>query len=261
MTDLHAHILPGLDDGAADMDEALAMCRIAATDGITSIVATPHTGNGVYTNTRQTVLAAVDALNGRIREEGIGVTIFPGADVHVDHDIAGMLASGEAMTVNDNGRYMMVELPHQTIPPNFDDWIFAVRLKGITPIITHPERNLAIERNIKELARWVELGVLVQITAMSVTGRFGASVGKAAHDMLERNLVHVIASDAHSVKRRPPILSEARDEAARLLGDVRADQLVRAYPAMIMKGMAVDAPPPPEEPRKQGFLNRLLQRR
>jgi protein-tyrosine phosphatase len=152
-----------------------------------------------------------------------------------------MMAAGDAMTVNNGGRYMMIELPHWTIPPRFEQWIFALKLKGITPIITHPERNLVIEENMDELYPWVKLGALVQITAMSVTGEFGGMIRDIAHRMLKDNLVHVIATDAHSVSRRPPILSRARDAAGKLIGGARADRLVHTNPSMILQGKPVDA--------------------
>lgn len=241
MIDLHAHILPGLDDGAVDMDEAIRMCRVAESDGIDTIVATPHTGNGVYMNGRDCILAAVADLNRRLREEGMSVKILPGADVHVNHDMAGMLAAGNAMTVNDRGRFMMVELPHHMIPPNFQDWIFALKLKGITPIITHPERNLSIKKHMEELHAWVKLGALVQITAMSLTGHFGDGARQSAREMLKGNLVHFIATDAHSVKHRPPVLSRARDAAAKLIGETEADHLVVTNPRSILEGKPVDS--------------------
>lgn len=260
MIDLHAHILPGFDDGASDMDESIRMCRIAESDGISTIVATPHTGNGVYMNGRDRILSGVATLNHKLKEEGIRLEIRPGADVHVNHDIAKMMDGGNVMTVNDKGRHMMIELPHQVIPPHFEDWIFAIKLKGITPIITHPERNLIVEKNIEQLLRWVKLGALVQITAMSVTGRFGNSVQRSAREMLERNLVHVIATDAHSVSGRPPILSHARHAAAKLIGDTKAGHLVYTYPNMILEGRSVDAPTPLE--RKQPrFIDLFFQRR
>ena len=259
MVDLHAHILPGLDDGAVDMDEAISMCRIAASDGISTIVATPHTGNGVYTNGRDRILDGVATLNAGLREEDIHVEILPGADVYVNRDMAGMIAAGNAMTVNDGGRYMMIELPWQMIPAGFEDWIFDLELKGIVPIITHPERNLAVAENMRELHKWVKLGALVQITAMSITGQFGSMVRESARRMLKDNLVHVISTDAHSPSQRPPVLSRARDAAARLIGGTQAATLVDTNPRMIIEGKSVDALTPLSG-KTPGLIHRLFQR-
>lgn len=260
MIDLHTHILPGLDDGASDMNEAVEMCRMAESDGITTMVATPHTGNGVYVNRRDRILAAVAELNSRLSKEGINVRILPGADVHINQDMTGMIEAGRALTLNDAGRYLLVELPHQTVPPNLGDWIFTLKLNGITPIITHPERNFVIRKNMEELRKWVDLGALVQITAMSVTGQFGTLAQHSAHEMLKGNLVHAIASDAHSISGRPPILSRARDAVARLTNESHAHDLVHTYPGMILDGKPVEALQPLKG-QEPGLMRRLLQLR
>jgi protein-tyrosine phosphatase len=259
MIDLHAHILPGFDDGAVNMDEAIRMCRIAESDGISAIVATPHTGNGTYINRRDRILDGVSSLNVVLGKEGINVEVLPGADVHVRHDITGMLADGDATGINDKACYILIELPNDVIPPNLKDWIFSLKVKGITPIISHPERNLAVEKNMEELRTWVKLGALVQITAMSVTGEFGDPARKSAHRMLKENLAHVIATDAHSPVQRPPILSEARNVAAELIGRVAADNLVEAYPRMVIEGRPIDASPPTDV--KSGPVRRFFRRR
>lgn len=261
MIDIHAHVLPGLDDGPLDIVEAIRMCRIAASDGISTIVATPHTGNGVYMNGRDRILESVAALNRRLQEEGIAVEILPGADVHVNHDMAGMVAAGNAMTVNDKGRSMMVELPHHMIPPNFGHLIFALKLKGITPVITHPERNVFIKKHVKELRAWVNLGALIQITAMSLTGGFGDGVRQLSREMLKENLVHFIATDAHSATQRPPILSRARDAAAKLIGEAEASHLVITNPRLIVEGKTVDSRSIPWRRKTTGLVSRFFHRR
>jgi len=256
MIDLHAHVLAGLDDGPSDLDESIEMCRIAVQDGITTIVATPHTGNGVYVNVRDRIIAEVASLNGHLKSREIPIEVLPGADVHVSPDIGSMVQEGTAMTVNDNGRYIAVECPDRMIPPNFEEWIFAVRLKGITPILTHPERNLVIQHNTTILYRWVELGALVQITAMSLIGRFGHAAERSAREMLLCNLVHIIATDAHSVSGRPPLLSAARAAAASLVGGAYAEMLVDKIPGQIISGAPVNIPEPIR--KKQGLFRRFL---
>lgn len=166
MIDLHAHILPGLDDGPGNLDESLAMCEIAANDGIRAIMATPHTGNGVYNNHRDSIISSLSVLQKKIESAGLPIVLYPGADVHANVDIAAMLHDGRAMTVNDNGHYVMIEIPDQTIPPNFEEWLFGMRLKGITPILTHPERNVAIRNDLDLLEKIVSMGVLVQVRSL-----------------------------------------------------------------------------------------------
>ena len=259
MIDLHAHILPGLDDGPKDIEESLAMCAKAAADGIHAIVATPHTGNGVYNNHRDHINASLSILRERVEKAGLPLALFAGADVHANVAILDMLADGRAMTVNDNGSYVMIELPDQAVPPNFEEWLFGLRLKGITPILTHPERNMVIGRDPDLLARLVTMGVLVQVTAMSITGHFGKAIEKTAREMLVKRLVHVIATDAHSLEARPPVLSLARDAAALILGQEEARQLVQENPRSILEGRLIDTPQPKKN--TQGFMKKILSRK
>lgn len=259
MIDLHVHILPGLDDGPKSMEESLEMCRVAHNDGITKIVATPHTGNGVYHNDREVVIAAVAKLNEGLVSENIPLQIFPGADVRIDAGLFELLENNQTLTVNDKRRYIMIEFPEYLIPPQIEEWIFRMKLKKITPIFTHPERNMIIHKNMEIVHTWIEKGGLVQITAMSITGDWGKGVRKCAEELLKARLVHVIASDAHSATRRPPILSKAVADAAKLIGETEARRMVTTIPQAILDGK-VFYPPEPIR-KKTGFLERIFRKR
>jgi protein-tyrosine phosphatase len=256
--DLHTHILPGIDDGARDLDESIEMCRIAANDGIKTIVATPHTGNGLYLINREHVLSEVALLNQKLAEFSIPVNILPGTDVHIGtyFDVNEMLEHGEAITVTDNNCYMMVEFSQNFIASNFNELLFKLKSRGITPIFTHPERNIIIQEDMDVLFDWIEKGGLVQLTAMSLTGYFGRSIKRFSEELLTSNLVHFIASDAHSTTGRPPVLSTARDVAASLIGADLAFKLVDEYPSDIINGRAIVVPEP--VPKKPGFFSRFF---
>ena len=258
MIDLHAHILPGLDDGAKDLDESLAMCLVAAKDDITEIVATPHTGNGNYDNDPDRILAAVEDLNGRLKENGISVRIRPGADIYIHERLVDLVKDRKVLTVNDNMRYVMVEFPRHVIPPNYLEWMFHLTLAGLTPILTHPERNTAVNGNTDIVRKWVEKGGLVQLTAMSISGDFGPEIRKCSEELLRYNLVHVIASDAHSADRRPPKLSKALKAASSIIGPEHARRLVEDYPAAIVAGKTFYAPEPMA--KKRAILSRFFGR-
>ena len=256
MIDLHAHILPGLDDGAKDMDEAIDMCFRAAKDGIDTIVATPHTGNSSFNSHRDLIFEAVTVLNTHLKKRKIPVKVLPGADNYINEHLVRSLQDGEAMTVNDNGRYVMVEFPRDIMPPKYLELVFGLKVKGITPIFTHPERNMAVQSNSEIVRQWVDKGGLVQITAMSLIGAFGDDARKCAEDFLRYRLVHVIASDAHSRDQRPPILSKAVELAGSLVGSDYARKLVEDFPAAIIAGRPFDVPEP--IPKKLNFFARLL---
>lgn len=243
MIDLHCHILPGVDDGADSMEESLAMAKLAYADGIDIILATPHTLNGVYTNPFSKVSESVAALQGELDRHGIDIKICPGVDAHICAGMLERVREKAAGTVNDNGRYILVEFPPQIITPGAQEELYQLRLNGITPIITHPERNLAIQNTMQILVDFVEMGCLVQITAMSVTGEFGEEAMTVSHQILERRLAHIIASDAHSPNHRPPILSRAVETAADILGDWQeAEAMVEDTAEAILAGKIVEIP-------------------
>lgn len=245
MIDIHCHILPGADDGPRSRADSLSMARMALEDGIHTIVATPHTLNGVYRNPIGQIRSMVRALQDSLVLEGIGLHVAPGADVHLCPEMMERIKSGDAGTINDAGKYVLLEFPPQNIPAGVKDEIFALKLNGITPIITHPERNLLIQHNLQILYDLVSMGALCQVTAMSITGDFGELSRRCVESMLERRLAHVIASDAHSADSRPPLLSRAVESAAEILGDYEAaERMVAGVPAAILAGEVVDIPEP-----------------
>lgn len=257
MIDLHCHILPDLDDGAQGIEESIAMSRIAVNDGIKTIVATPHTMNGTFVNERESILSGVRRLQEELFKEGIGLRIIPGADVHVNHNIIDLIKEGKALTVNDMNRYILLELPHHLVPPKIPDLIFELRINGITPIFTHPERNSVIQDDLGILLRFIEQGALTQITSMSLTGEFGQKARSRALDMLTGNMVHFIASDAHSSRFRTPQISKAVEIASQVTGPEWANAMVTINPQAILDGSEIPEIPDPVMPKKS-FYRRLF---
>lgn len=231
MIDLHSHILHGIDDGPKSMEESLAICRIAALDGIKKIVATPHIYPGVYNNNRENILKKVEQLNKLIREEGISLDVLPGADVYFTPLLFSHLNDEEYITIN-NTRYLLIEFP-QVLPVKCEDLIFKLRAKDYIPIISHPERNFDLQRNPDRLRRLIELGAVAQLTAMSLTGGFGYRAKNCAEYLLIQDLIQVIATDAHSVDRRPPILSGAVKIGRKIIGDAAIYRMVFDNPMKI----------------------------
>ncbi|MEW6672083.1 MAG: CpsB/CapC family capsule biosynthesis tyrosine phosphatase [Thermodesulfobacteriota bacterium] len=252
MIDLHCHILPGVDDGAADLPESIEMARQAVADGIHTVVATPHSLNDVYFNPLEKVIERVRNLRDVLRSEGLKLELCPGSDARICARMAERVAADEAATINLNGRYILAEFPSQVIPDESRNELFQLKLNNITPIITHPERNLVFQHRVDLLYDLVEMGSLIQITAMSITGELGEEAMACAHELLERRLVHVIASDAHSSQHRPPILSPAVEAAAHVIGDEKsARAMVTEWPAAILAGESVAVPEPRRKNRRK----------
>ncbi|HHT9161081.1 MAG TPA: tyrosine-protein phosphatase [Candidatus Brocadiia bacterium] len=236
MIDIHAHILPSLDDGPRTFQESLEMCRIASEDGIRKMVATPHILNGIYDVKKKDILEKVEILNKLLKDNKIELEVLPGADVHLHEGIIEGLKKDEILTINNGRRYLLLEFPSQIIPVEARQVVFKLQVAGILPIISHPERNFAIQDNPELLTKFIEIGALLQVTAQSVTGEFGSREKKCAHWLLKHNMVHVLATDAHSINARPPILSIAVKKASKLLGEEKSRALVFENPLAIIEG-------------------------
>jgi protein-tyrosine phosphatase len=251
MIDLHCHILPGVDDGAVDIEESIEMARQAIDDGIRILVATPHTLNGVYSNFSDEVDDRVAALQKVFSKNDIHIKLYPGSEIHLCFQMADQVLSGKVATLNNSGRYALIEFPFQTIPAAYKDEIFQLKLNNITPIIAHPERNLICQNQFDIFYELISLGCLIQITAMSVTGELGEEPMECAHKLLDLRLAHIIASDAHSANTRPAILSPALEIASQIMGNEQeARALVIERPEAILAGQSVEMPEP-RRPRKK----------
>ena len=194
MIDLHVHIVPGLDDGPSAIADAVAMGRIAAEEGTTVIVATPHMLDGRYNAQRGQILDGVRALQEAFANEDLALKLLPGADVHATADLPERVRSDEVLTVADQGKYLMVELSSDVMPHGIDKMFFSLQLVGMTPIISHPERNTEVQARPSALFPLVHAGNLVQVTAASLTGRFGRAAECCARELLALDVVHLVAS-------------------------------------------------------------------
>ena len=245
LIDLHCHILPRADDGSQSLKESLSMARRAVEDGIHTIVATPHTLNGIYINPVKEVTSKVAALQETLSKNHIKLQLYTGADVHLCPHMLEQIESGDAGTINNARKYIILEFPSQIVPPRVKDEIFSLKLNGITPIISHPERNPVIQHNTDIMYELVSMGALGQVTAMSITGDFGGMVMQRAERLLKHRIIHIIASDAHSSNRRPPVLSQAVEAATEILGSHEdAERMVTDVPATILSGDMLEIPEP-----------------
>jgi protein-tyrosine phosphatase len=240
LTDIHCHILPELDDGAGSWDEAVAMARLSAADGITTIVATPHQLGTFSRNHGQHIREQTVRFQQRLQEEGVALRVLPGAEIRVDPALPGKLKSGELLTLADRHRHALIELPAEVYVP-LDRLLAGLKSAGLTAILAHPERNRGILARPEVLPPLVRAGCLLQITAGSLLGLFGADVQQLAERLVQNGLAQIIATDAHGMKIRRPLLARGFDRARRLAGEQAAIELCCRNPAGIAAGMAVDA--------------------
>lgn len=201
MIDIHSHILPGIDDGALTMEEAISMARLAVDEGIKKVIATPHHQNGRFFNSKQDILEKVEELNDVLQRENIPLEVLPGQEIRIYGSLLDDFDKGDILTLNHTN-YLFVELPSGHIPRYTERLLFEIQLKRMTPIIVHPERNAEILKNPERLLNFIKKGALTQLTAGSVTGHFGKKVQKFSMQLIEANSIHFIASDAHNTSTR-----------------------------------------------------------
>jgi len=231
LIDLHNHLLPDWDDGAADGAESLRMLETARADGISRIVLTPH----VFRMTRPG--RDIRELKARMRRfldetRPDGIELFPGAEVSYRGD---MIASIKELGLTVNGsNYVFIEFPALNLPEDILDLVNRMMREDLIPVISHPERNAGFAGSPEILREMVGQGAVGQLTAQSLTGGFGRRVRKTAEDLLRRGLAHVIASDAHNSGSRPPRLTDAVEAAAKIVGRARAEAMVTTVPAAIL---------------------------
>ena len=264
MYDLHCHILPAIDDGSKKLADSVEFARLAASEGIHKVVATPHIRAGSYENTRGGIEERLGELRKTLRDQAIDVEIVLGAEVYLSPDVVDGVIAGELPTYGGSGKYFLFELPDFFMQRQVEEYVFRLRTAGITPIIAHPERNPQLMNRREHLDNLVRMGSVLQITAMSVTGRFGKEARKAADELLDRHLVHIVASDAHNTTSRPLKLREAYDHIAAKRGPEAAERLLVTNPRKVLEGEPLDADPGLDyEDEASGskvtrFLSRLL---
>ncbi len=241
MVDIHSHILPEVDDGPKTWDVSVAMCRAAAADGITHMVATPH-ANDRYHYDREYLHGLVAHLKGLLAGPP---EILLGCDFHLSYDNLQDALAHPARYVIGETRYLLVEFSNYGVPQNTTDSFLKLGDRGITAVITHPERNPILRENLPRVVEWAEQGCVVQMTGSALTGFWGERTRAAAEWLLEHDAVHVLATDAHDTEKRVPILSTARAAAADICGDDVAEALVEGNPRAIISNQPLPYFPRP----------------
>lgn len=236
MIDLHCHILPGIDDGPQSRDVSLAMARCAVQDGITFTACTPHIYPGLYENDLAGIEAAVAQFRLDLAEAGIPLQLGFGADTHLAPNLTRSIADGKIPTLCGS-RYLLLEPPHHVAPPRFAESVFELMAAGLVPVITHPERLSWIENHYPVFGELVKQGAWMQVTAGSLTGRFGSRPRYWGERMLDEGLVHILATDSHHIDKRPPLLAEGREAAARRVGADEAHHMVQTRPQGILDNL------------------------
>ena len=239
MIDIHSHILPGIDDGAKDLNESLALLTIAQNDGITHMVASPHIHIGRFNNSASQLYSELANLKAQAIVNNIGIKLAVAAEVRLDVELMSLVLGNKLPFIGtlNSVNYLLLELPHSHVPQGYDKFINWLAKQNIKVIIPHPERNRDIQANSFYIERLKQLGCEFQLTASSIEGAWGETAKNISIDMLKKGLVTYIASDAHSVKRRPPILSQAKQIVSELIGQNDGHDLFFTNPKRLTESL------------------------
>jgi len=244
MVDIHCHLLPGMDDGSKSLHESVAMAEMAVADGIEYVVCTPH-ANSEYLFDPAVVRERRDKLLKELAksESARRLRLGIGCDFHLSYENLMDIRNKPTKYSINHKNYLLVEFDEFAIPPTMEEMLHNLRVMGLYPIITHPERNALICAQQDRLRQWVRLGCYVQITAQSVLGRWGEGVKRQVEAWMDENIVHFFASDAHNTVQRPLKLREAYDVVAQGWGAARAQALFHDNPLAAFEGRELSYQP------------------
>ena len=249
LVDVHCHLLPGIDDGAKTLEDSLDMAKLAVSEGITHILCTPHHNNGVYLNPKHQVIEAVSNLQMELDKADIPLTLFEGQEVRLSYDLMKRIVQNEILFADLEDTYVLIEFPTMEIPMYAHRALFELCANGYIPIIVHPERNVPIMKNPNLLIPFIEMGCLTQITCASYVGQFGKPIQKAAKIMIENNLAHMLASDAHNTSGRQFYTDQAYRKLYKEFGEEKVLDFQQTVKDVV-NGDQVSKPPPVEYHKK-----------
>lgn len=234
MIDIHTHILPGVDDGASDMEESIKILEKGRNEGIKTFVLTPHIRDNSDWNKIDYIKKTFVSLNKKCMERGLDVKLILGAELFLTSDLLDRLKNNTIATINGRGRYVLVELPFYQMPIYTDDVLFKLLMEEFVPIIAHPERYLYLNGKDEIIKKWLENGIMIQINTGSLNGRYGGEVKRSAKKFLKNGFVHFLGSDVHFFEDNHCFFSEAIEIASKIIGKDKIAQIVETFPAMVI---------------------------
>lgn len=253
VVDLHCHILPGIDDGSKDWETSLKLAQDAVDDGVTHALCTPHTLNGRFLNHKADVIKLTEEFQDKIDQAGIPLTVFPGHEVRLSGGLLDALDNEDILFCDEDGQYMLLELPSNEVPHYTKNMVFQLQQRGITPIIVHPERNNEILEEPTKLQEFLEMGVLVQITASSYTGIFGKKIEDCSREFIKAGQCAFFASDAHDLPRREYQMHAALDKLAKEFGEGKKQEYL-SNAQKVVNGEPVHLDWQPLKKKRKKFL-------
>ncbi|GAC1632397.1 MAG: tyrosine protein phosphatase [Ktedonobacteraceae bacterium] len=234
MIDVHLHILPNIDDGPQSMQESLELAHALVQEGVRFAVATPHYNDEYKQCPAAEIRERVAVVQGELNRYGIPLRLFAGHEVLIKPGLMDDIRAGRVATLNGSN-YLLLELWNSNWIPETEQVIFELCSNGIVPIIAHPERYHAIQKDPSRLAALEQQGVLAQVTTSSLLGIYGNTVRRTAETLLKKDLIHIIATDAHGLRKRRPYITDGLQSMQRLIGQERVQLMTETWPLAILK--------------------------
>lgn len=253
MIDVHSHILPSIDDGAEDMEEAIEMARIYVKNGVDKVISTPHFIEGAYDSRREKNLALLSRLNESLSEEGLNLKVYIGNEIYISPDVYKYIREGRVSSLNSS-RYLLLELPMFDIPLYVENLIYELLLKGYIPIIAHPERNAKIIEDPNILYNFIKKGALAQLNLPSLEGKYGDKIKTTGEILLKHNMIHFVGTDAHSPRRRSPNIEKSLEVLKKLVDRETFNKITYINGQCILDNKMIEADSPVEYKKQKSFL-------
>ena len=258
MIDIHCHILPEVDDGSRSLNESIEMAMIAKEQGITKIVNTSHYHPDFRYKKGEELLKELEDFNNVLKENMIDIEVVIGNEIYYTKDLIKEIDELDFYTLN-NSRYILIELPPTNFPKDLCNIVYELKEKNYIPVFAHVERYREVQENPELIYEVINAGAIIQVNSHSTLGKSGKELQKVCNTLLNRNMVHVVGTDAHSSKRRTPIFLDAYKYVSEKYSKEMADDLFIKNNNAIINNEALNLPKPyKEEQKKKGFLKKLF---
>ncbi len=257
MIDLHSHILPGVDDGSKDMEESISMARQYVENGIDKVIATPHFIEESDSTTKDENKLVLEELKRNLEKEKIDLELYLGNEIFISPDILKYLREEKVSTLNGT-RYALIETAMFDIPTSMENVIYELCLKGYTPIIAHPERNIKVQENPNILYKFIMSGALTQINLPSLEGRYGEKALETAKILLSHNMVHFVGTDAHSPRTRSPKIKRSLDILRQIVDEDEFRRITKLNGKAVLENRNIPVDEPLKYEEKSSSLGRFF---
>jgi protein-tyrosine phosphatase len=259
--DIHCHIIPGVDDGVPTVDEAIALIRKEVNGGTEAFIATPHFIDRRDYDRLKNIHELVAQLTQAVTEAGIRVEIYQGGEIYPTMAAVKAYDAGTPMTLAGKQKHMLVDLPMGTLPNDFDLILYELQVRGISPILAHPERNGHFQDKLSHLREYLDRGIACQVNAGSLAGKYGTRAGEVARIILRRRWAHFLSSDAHRAGGSA-IMGSARAALKKELDDSYLDIITQGSAEAVIRGDTLpQLPEAPPEPEAKGWLSSIFRKK